>query len=109
MLLTDQPVATKEKLRTVRANNQTHAAYPSARATLCGIPLRHTEQLEGRYADVFPSHIECRVAARHMHRIDHSAPLHWFHRQCTATAKRTKKQCQRWSLLGTDRCPLHPR
>lgn len=65
---------TKEHLEAVRHGQLTHAAYPTAEATLCGVLLQRLRTV----ADGAPSCPPCASTARAFRQIDHSAPADWF-------------------------------
>lgn len=68
----------RELLATVydAARATTHAAYPSATSTLCGVPVASTSPAPDT-GDA-PACEPCARTARTFRRIDHSAPASWF-------------------------------
>jgi hypothetical protein len=66
-----------DMLATVYDGDQgvTHAAYPSARKTLCGVAR---ELVDAVGASLLPSCGPCASTARKFRRIDRSAPAEWF-------------------------------
>lgn len=68
----------RELLETVydAARGTTHAAYPTAEKTLCGVPVAATAPAPDT-GDA-PACGPCARTARTFRRIDHSAPASWF-------------------------------
>lgn len=64
----------KEMLETVDDGRSSHAAYPSADRTLCGVLMSRVREISSQ----LPSCDDCVTAAYNFRRIDRSAPAEWF-------------------------------
>lgn len=64
----------REILETVSDGSRTHAAYPSAFKTLCGLPRLLVTAAES----ALPDCEDCVTAAYNFRRIDGTAPPSWF-------------------------------
>ena len=72
----NHPTTFGEKLQTVHdTGGATHAVYPTATLTLCGLSRASTK---ASLKSDTPSCGLCATAAREFRRIDRSAPAHWF-------------------------------
>ena len=66
-------VSDKEYLGSVAVGYEIHAAYPTARATLCGVPFSGVPDPRGPV----PGCVECATVAAAFDLVDRSAPPTW--------------------------------